>query len=126
MRIAQVPEPEMDVNDHVVVVQLIISSAGFLATATIALFGWLISRNTSATKDKLGEVAANVDGNLSDVKDNLAQVKQIADAFAAEVVRLQEKGTTTPYGAPSTENPVTLSAGLPVTQGSSRNPKNGE
>lgn len=59
------------------------------------------------TRRKLHEVAKGVDGGLN-------AVKSVADKLSTEIVRLQEKGTSTPYGVPSASSPVTLSAGVPT------------
>lgn len=58
-------------------------------------------------QEKLDAMAKNVNGNLT-------RIQEVADKFAAEVLRVAQGGAPTPFGEPSAENPVTLSAGKPT------------
>jgi hypothetical protein len=82
-----------------------------LIATILPVTGLIIGYLQWRTIQRLGTVKEYVDGKF-------AELQKIANDFAAEVVRLQQKDATTPYGEPSAEHPVTLSAGLPVTKDS--------
>ncbi len=72
------------------------------------------------------EILKGQNAVLATVKDDVAETKQatngalaaahaISDQLSAEVQRVARGGTPTPYGEPSDEHPVTLTAGVPAT-----------
>lgn len=67
----------------------------------------------AAVLKKQDEILARVDQNVNGA---LTATKTIADQFAAEVKRVaREPHKPTPFGEPTPEQPVTLSAGEPAT-----------
>ncbi len=57
-----------------------------------------------------------LEGIKKDTNGAMSATKHIADTFGAEIERVAQGGTPTPYGIPSPQNPVTLSAGKAQTQ----------
>jgi hypothetical protein len=89
-----------------------------LCTAVPAMLTTLVTWWTQ--RGTLQKVEVKVDGRFTEQKTAFEarfdeQALEIA-LYRNEVVRLQQQGATTPYGKPSPENPVTLTAGEPQTE----------
>lgn len=91
----------------------------FPVVLTIIVTAWLQRR---AAADERAKADAKLDTIVQHVNGGLSAVKEVADKFAAEVIRLQTPGATTPYGEPSAAHPVTLSAGIPTVLKPERTP----
>lgn len=91
------------------IIQLVKEIIGPVSTMLTVVAVALIQRRASKRRDKkLDDIKNDVNGNHTEALTTISTLKD-------EVVRLQQPGTTTPYGIPDASTPVTLSAGIPTT-----------
>lgn len=80
----------------------LIVTVGTIVTTLLGLIFKYIS-------DKLSDIGGKVDGRYTALEEEIR-------AYRLEIIRLQQVGTTTPYGIPDKTNPVTLGGiGVPTT-----------
>ncbi len=87
-----------------------------VAIALISMIGTVLSGLIAWMIKRLGSVEGKVDGRFTALEEKVEQ-------YQTEIIRLQQPGTTTPYGIPTEAEPVKFSAGIPMT---GKTPKNWE